>query len=356
MGHLPDSFQDRSAAHYLLDEMSGARLRTTLALAARSVGFPIAMINILDSDTQHTISSVGMATPIPQPRSSTFCDVVVRDGRPLVVEDTELAQFAGIPAPSRAAVGTYIGVPLVGRESLIVGSLCVLDHQERPTSPELVDTLVSFGHIVDDQLDLIRRLNEERGRVRGNADELARALEDGRIVPWYQPVIELATGRTVGVEALARWVDSVGRVRQPWEFIPLGEDSDLIVELDRAILRRSIEDISRWQHVLPSARLMVNMSGRNFQQDGWIGEMHSYADRFGVDTATVSVELTETARLAAGSESADVAQQLRTASGCCSMTSAPAGRHWSTCCACRPPASRSTGCCRRRWAPRGATR
>lgn len=311
MGHLPDAFHDRSAAHYLQSEASGTRLRTTLALAARAVDFPIAMINILDSDTQYTISAVGVDAMPPRPRASTFCNLVVGHAQPLVVEDTEQPQYARIPEQSRAAVGTYIGVPLIGRESVVVGSLCVLDHHQRPVTADVVASLVGFGRIIDDQLDLIRRLNEQRGRVKGSTDELAQAVQAGRIVPWYQPVVDLGSGATIGYEALARWVDTTGRVLPPSEFIPLGEDSDLIVELDRSILRQAIVDLARWQGDVPAARLMINVSGRNFEHDGWIADLHAFAAAEGVASSSMSLELTETAQVGSSTRSDELVRQLR---------------------------------------------
>ena len=55
--------QNRSAAHYLEEGPASGRLQTTVALVARTLGFPVAMINILDEDTQHTISLVGAGGP-----------------------------------------------------------------------------------------------------------------------------------------------------------------------------------------------------------------------------------------------------------------------------------------------------
>ncbi|MCU1690199.1 MAG: hypothetical protein JWN20_2127 [Jatrophihabitantaceae bacterium] len=311
MGFFPKSFQDRSAAHYVLEPVAAARLRTTLALAARTVDFPIAMINILGADTQHTISAVGVDRTRPLPRKETFCDIVVTTGEPLIVHDTEEPQFLGIPASSRAAVGTYAGVPLMGRESVTVGSLCVIDSRDREVTPEQMSSLIAFSRIIDDQLDLIRRLNEHHEHVDGSAEELAQALAAGRIMPWYQPVVDLRTGVTVGYEALARWIDSSDRVRLPSEFIPLGEDSDLIVELDQAVVRRAIEDLGRWQVEFPAGRVAINISGRNFDRDGWVTGMLDIAVDAGVAPESVALELTETARLTTSHEADAVIEELR---------------------------------------------
>ena len=72
----------------------------------------------------------------------------------------------------------------------------------------------------------------------GLADELPRALEQGEIVPYYQPLVDLQTTRTIGFEVLARWVHPERQIIPPLEFIPLAEQTGLIGKLSEHILRR----------------------------------------------------------------------------------------------------------------------
>ena len=74
---------------------------------------------------------------------------------------------------------------------------------------------------------LERRLDEEQ-RVR-------RAIENGEIAAWYQPIVDLHTGRIVGAETLARWAHPTRGMLDAFKFVPLIEDSDLIVPLDDCI-------------------------------------------------------------------------------------------------------------------------
>ena len=124
----------RSARHYLAGGASSTRLQTTIALAARAVSFPVAMINVLDEDTQHTISLLG-ADDLATPREVALCDTVVRSGEPLVVEDAGADdRFAHFPLVTGGDVASYVGVPLRGRESSVIGALCVIDSRPAPSA------------------------------------------------------------------------------------------------------------------------------------------------------------------------------------------------------------------------------
>jgi EAL domain-containing protein (putative c-di-GMP-specific phosphodiesterase class I) len=287
--------QDRSAAHYVVEGRRASRLRVTLALAARAAGFPVAMVNILDRETQHTISAVGVEAVSPVARAGTLCDITASTGVPLVLPDAGAdARFAAVPAVASGQVGAYVGVPLTGRESLVVGTLCVTSDRPTSVSAEQVARLVELGRILEDQLDLIRRLRDHQGNRQAAVQVLGAAITAGEIVPWYQPVINLRTGTTIGYEALARWQRAPGLVDPPARFIPLAEDSDLILDLDMAVLRTALQDVARWQRADPKARIAVNLSGRHFDRDGWVASMHQEVLDAGVRPEAVYLELTET--------------------------------------------------------------
>ena len=76
---------------------------------------------------------------------------------------------------------------------------------------------------------------------------LRRALERNELVPYYQPIVELTSGQVVGVEALARWHDPARGVVMPGDFIPMAEETGLIVSLGAAIMRQACADVAAWQ-------------------------------------------------------------------------------------------------------------
>ena len=305
MTDKPELLRSRSARHYLAGSATSTRLRTTLTLAARTLSFPVAMINILDEDTLHTISLFGADDIMATPREIALCDTVVRTGQPLIVENAAAdARFAHFPAVVGHDVGSYIGVPLTGRETLIVGALCVIDAGNRGIEDSQVARLAEFASIVEDQLDLMRRLNEQRQIGAVVTQELAEAIDNRQIVPWYQPIIDLATGAMVGVEALARWRHDDGEISDPSRFIPLAEDSDLIIDLDLAIICQAAADLAEWQRANPLFRLHVNVSGRHFEHDDFLSPIQRAVADSGVAPGTVDLELTETTHLGSGSTTA----------------------------------------------------
>ena len=312
MSSTQDWRRARSARHYLIDADLACRLSTTVVLAARALDFPQAMVNILDMEYQHTISTFGGTERAVEPRPETFCDTVVRTGQALIVENAMTHPgFASLRSVITGEISTYIGVPLVGRESLIVGSLCVIDPHARTVNAEQISRLVEFGKIVEDQLDLIRRLKELRqGGVAATA-ALDTAIRQGEIVPWYQPVIELSTGRTVGYEALARWEHPGGRVDEPDSFVPLAEDSDLIIDLDLAVMRTALHQLKVVQRSDRTLRMSVNLSGRHFLHDDWLSAIRDVVAETGVDARDVDLELTETVQLSSGFCDGAVVQRLR---------------------------------------------
>jgi EAL domain-containing protein (putative c-di-GMP-specific phosphodiesterase class I) len=315
MPEQQESARARSARHYLIDGPLAARLQSTLALVAQSLGFPVVRVNILDEDTQHSIGLFGVGDATAIPRAQAFCDAVVRTGRPLRVEDASGDPvFAQLPSVAAGEIGAYLGVPLTGRESFIVGAVCVIDPRHRRIDDDLQARLTEFARIVEDQLDLIRRLKEQCREGDVATTELARAIRSGEIVPWYQPVVDLNTGATIAYEALARWQHPSGHVDDPRQFVQLAEDSDLIVELDLAVIRQALHDLSRWQRADPALRMSVNLSARHFDHPDCVSTLHAATADAGVSPGSVYLELTETMRLTQGRiHTAGVVQQLRDA-------------------------------------------
>ena len=290
--------QSRSAAHYFDDGPASARLQTSVALAARTLGFPTAMINIVDQSMQRVINLVGAGGATLSPREEALCDVVVTTGRPLEVPDARAdPRFADLTVLARREVGCYLGVPLAGRESFVVGTLCVIDRRGRTVDAEVTSRLVEFGRIVEDQLDLLRRLDEQRIDGEVAVAELATAISQEQIVPWYQPIVDLPSGRTVGFEALARWQHHSGKMHDPKRFVPLAENTDLIIDLDLLVMRHAVADLRRWQDVNPDLRVNVNLSSRHFNLDDTAGMIHDTAVKAGVSPEAVDLEITETTRL-----------------------------------------------------------
>ncbi|MEZ5259801.1 MAG: GGDEF and EAL domain-containing protein [Ilumatobacteraceae bacterium] len=102
-----------------------------------------------------------------------------------------------------------------------------------------------------------------------DAHQLRTAIENGGIVPWYQPIVDAATGRIVGAELLARWIASDGRAVKASEFIDMAHDGGLVERLSEVLTTRALADLAYWKRVglPPDFRLAVNLPPRFASKD-----------------------------------------------------------------------------------------
>jgi diguanylate cyclase (GGDEF)-like protein/PAS domain S-box-containing protein len=135
----------------------------------------------------------------------------------------------------------------------------------------------------------------QRTRARAQLGvELRRALERGEYTLAYQPKIDLATGRTIGAEALLRWIHPERGSVAPVEFIPVLEESGLIVPVGEWVLERACRDLKAWQssgrEPMPIA---VNLSARQFRQQDLEARIRAIVDKAGVAPSLIELEITE---------------------------------------------------------------
>jgi diguanylate cyclase (GGDEF)-like protein len=135
----------------------------------------------------------------------------------------------------------------------------------------------------------------QRTRARAQlAFELRRALERGEFALAYQPKVDLATGKVCGAEALLRWMHPSRGPVSPAEFIPVLEDTGLIVQVGEWVIRRACEDLKGWiaagQQPMPVA---VNLSARQFRQADLHEKIKAVVAAAGVDPALIELEITE---------------------------------------------------------------
>jgi diguanylate cyclase (GGDEF)-like protein len=126
---------------------------------------------------------------------------------------------------------------------------------------------------------------------------LERALESEEFLIYYQPIIELASGRTVEVEALIRWEHPQRGMLLPAQFIPLAEQSGLIVSIGRWVLREACRQVSAWQHAYPELDglvVSVNLAARHAQEPTLAQEVSQVLDDARLRPQSLRLELTET--------------------------------------------------------------
>jgi diguanylate cyclase (GGDEF)-like protein len=127
---------------------------------------------------------------------------------------------------------------------------------------------------------------------------LQSALDDRRIIVYYQPVIDLFTGSVAGFEALARIGEHDGAIVPPAAFIPVAEDTGLVVPLGAQVLGIACQEARRWPPAgLPACQLTVavNLSSRQFQPGDLTMVVRRRLEQTGLDPGCLHLELTETA-------------------------------------------------------------
>jgi diguanylate cyclase (GGDEF)-like protein/PAS domain S-box-containing protein len=125
--------------------------------------------------------------------------------------------------------------------------------------------------------------------------ELRHALERGELRVWYQPVVDLATGRMISTEALVRWEHPERGLVAPLEFIPIAEETGLIAELGLQVLEQACGQTAAWQtDIDPAIGLSVNVSGRQVVNPMFPAQVAAIAERSGLCPGTLSLEITET--------------------------------------------------------------
>ncbi len=127
--------------------------------------------------------------------------------------------------------------------------------------------------------------------------DLRRAVEHGEeFVLHYQPIVALRTGKLVGVEALVRWKHPARGLIQAGDFVPLAEESGIIVPLGEWAVRRACAQLRSWQERIPALSdltMSVNVSGRQFRRPDLVDGIGRILRESGVDPRLVAVEVTE---------------------------------------------------------------
>ncbi len=155
-------------------------------------------------------------------------------------------------------------------------------------------------------LKVVERLNLET--------ELRRAIERHEFVVHYQPIVALESGRIVGFEALARWQSPERGLVSPAEFIPVAEETGLIVPMDRGVLLVACLQLAQWQEAFPGELplfMSVNLSTKHFAQPGLVEQVTQTMQQTGITPHSLKLEITESAIMQNPETVPDKLQQLR---------------------------------------------
>lgn len=194
-------------------------------------------------------------------------------------------------------------IQLEGRVVHITASIGIVAVDERKTAVELlrdVDAAMYRAkasgkdryHIFDDSI------LERTTRELDIEDKLRGSMKDGTILVAYQPIYSLKTKQLEGFEALARWPQFKDECIGPEEFIPLAEDTGLIIELGKQILERACYQVAQWNRDLQSRlTLNVNVSARQFADHTFLSFLKEVLKKSSLEPTLLKLEITESVLL-----------------------------------------------------------
>ena len=144
--------------------------------------------------------------------------------------------------------------------------------------------------------------------------DLRRAVERSEFRLQYQPLVTLDTGRITGFEAVVRWEHPTRGTIGPAAFIPIAEETGLIIPIGRWVLREACRQMRAWQDrypAYPDLAVSVNLSGRQFAQPTLVNEIDRALKETGLDPRRLRIELTESVVMENAVSAMDMIAQLR---------------------------------------------
>lgn len=140
---------------------------------------------------------------------------------------------------------------------------------------------------------------------------LRRALERQEFLVYYQPKADTATGKIIGMEALVRWAHPTRGLVSPLEFIPLAEETGLIIPIGEWVLRQACTQARRWLDAgVPALSVAVNLSGLQLRQPGFVDLVTSVLRDTGLPAHSLTLEITESMLMDHAEDTVIMLQQL----------------------------------------------
>jgi diguanylate cyclase (GGDEF)-like protein/PAS domain S-box-containing protein len=157
------------------------------------------------------------------------------------------------------------------------------------------------------------RMNEEASHFFGIEQRLRAALDGERLQLLYQPLIDIDRGGVVGLEVLLRWEDPEKGIIPPGEFIPVADETGLIVPIGDWVLRRALRQNMEWQKEgRPALPLSINLSPRQFRQKGLVDGIRGILRETGQAPELLELEITETTLMREADETLGKLRELAT--------------------------------------------
>jgi diguanylate cyclase (GGDEF)-like protein len=161
---------------------------------------------------------------------------------------------------------------------------------------------IALNRAKEDGRDTVKEYSEDFDRAVQQRFQMLRdlrdALEQDQLTLFYQPQLDLRTGQVIGAEALIRWwkpdnSKEGGHYIPPIEFIPIAEQSGLIVPIGEWVIRTACATAAQWQAEGRDIRIAVNVSGAQFYQSDLVALVHDTFEKTGLEPRRLELEITE---------------------------------------------------------------
>ena len=166
-----------------------------------------------------------------------------------------------------------------------------------------------------------KEIGSKAAKALSTQTRLRRAIDNGELIPYYQPQVDLKTGAVVGMEALARWRCPDRGMIAPGEFVPVAEESGLIDAICETMLVQCAHQGREWRDAgLPVVPIAVNVSGRQFQYaKRLLSSLEKVLSDTGLEPRLLEIELTESSAMRDADNAIQVVHQLRDIGVACAI-------------------------------------
>ncbi|MDO9600551.1 MAG: EAL domain-containing protein [Azoarcus sp.] len=204
--------------------------------------------------------------------------------------------------------GHYHGTPSIG--------ITLFKGRSLPEDSLLKQAEVALNKAKSDGRNTIRFFNPAMQALVDAHAAMERGLRDALVTKafqlYYQPQVD-RNGHTFGAEALIRWFGADSRMISPAEFIPLAEETGLIVPIGHWVLATACAQLSTWQAQAKTRQLVlaINISAKQFHQPDFVAQVHACVEHSGIDPTRLKLELTESVILGDIDDTIERMQQIR---------------------------------------------
>ncbi len=186
-------------------------------------------------------------------------------------------------------VNASIGVSVYPQDGIDIGSL--LSHADAA----LYRTKEMGGNTYEFYSPELGKKANRRLKIE---NALRYAIENDELIVYYQPKVNLNDNAATGIEALVRWNHPEQGIIPPDEFIPIAEETGLIIQLGRQVIEKACAQFKQWQNAgIPVNNISINVSARQFREQDLVSLLQQVLDQHQLDATHIELELTESTLL-----------------------------------------------------------